>query len=116
MFAYFDSATDPAQSVGSAAVDEGRHVDGRWGPGRRLTAMKPGPDMTQQGGAGFAPFGRAVQGMDVLERLYAGYGERSGGAACAPGGRRSYSKKATAGWTKIFRTWISCYGQSSSRQ
>jgi homoserine O-acetyltransferase len=36
-------------------------------------------DMTEQDGAGFAPFGRVVEGMDVLERLYAGYGERSGG-------------------------------------
>ncbi len=29
--------------------------------------------------AGFAPFGRVVEGMDVVERLYAGYGEGSGG-------------------------------------
>lgn len=36
-------------------------------------------DMTAQDGAGFAPFGRVVEGMDVLERLYAGYGEQSGG-------------------------------------
>jgi len=35
--------------------------------------------MTAQDGAGFAPFGRVVEGMDVLERLYAGYGEQSGG-------------------------------------
>lgn len=36
-------------------------------------------DMTRQDGQGFAPFGRVVEGMEVLERLYAGYGERSGG-------------------------------------
>jgi homoserine O-acetyltransferase len=36
-------------------------------------------DMTAQDGTGFAPFGKVVEGMDVLERLYAGYGERSGG-------------------------------------
>jgi len=29
--------------------------------------------------AGFAPFGRVVEGMDVVERLYGGYGEHSGG-------------------------------------
>ncbi len=29
--------------------------------------------------AGFAPFGQVVQGMDVVEKLYGGYGEHSGG-------------------------------------
>ena len=29
--------------------------------------------------AGFAPFGQVVEGMDVVEKLYNGYGEHSGG-------------------------------------
>jgi peptidyl-prolyl cis-trans isomerase A (cyclophilin A) len=29
--------------------------------------------------AGFAPFGKIVEGMDVVEKLYGGYGEHSGG-------------------------------------
>jgi peptidyl-prolyl cis-trans isomerase A (cyclophilin A) len=29
--------------------------------------------------AGFAPFGLVVEGMDVVEKLYGGYGENSGG-------------------------------------
>jgi len=29
--------------------------------------------------AGFAPFGEIVEGMDVVEKLYGGYGESSGG-------------------------------------
>jgi homoserine O-acetyltransferase len=28
---------------------------------------------------GFAPFGRVIEGMDVIDSLYAGYGETSGG-------------------------------------
>ncbi len=36
-------------------------------------------DMTQQDGTGFAPFGKVVEGLEVLKGLYAGYGERSGG-------------------------------------
>jgi hypothetical protein len=33
---YFDSAADPAQSVGLAVVEEGQYVNGSWVPGRRL--------------------------------------------------------------------------------
>jgi peptidyl-prolyl cis-trans isomerase A (cyclophilin A) len=29
--------------------------------------------------AGFAPFGQVVEGMDIVEKLYDGYGEHSGG-------------------------------------
>jgi len=36
MNVYFESATDPSQSVGLASVDEGQYVGGRWVPGRRL--------------------------------------------------------------------------------
>jgi beta-galactosidase GanA len=36
MGVYFETANDPAQSVGLAVVEEGQYVDGRWVPGRRL--------------------------------------------------------------------------------
>jgi beta-galactosidase GanA len=36
MGVYFETATDPTQSVGLAVVEEGQYVDGRWVPGRRL--------------------------------------------------------------------------------
>jgi len=35
--------------------------------------------MKKQDGQGFAIFGHVVEGMDVVDRLYSGYGEKSGG-------------------------------------
>ena len=56
-------------------------------------------DMTQQDGTGFAPFGKVVEGMEVVEKLYAGYGEKSGGGM--RGGRQTeaLSKRGTHIWT-----------------
>jgi peptidyl-prolyl cis-trans isomerase A (cyclophilin A) len=49
---------------------------------------------------GFAPFGKVVRGMNVVEKLYAGYGETSGGGmragnqdALFAGGNRCLDKK-----------------------
>lgn len=36
-------------------------------------------DNAQLDAQGFAPFGRIVDGIDVIDRLYAGYDERAGG-------------------------------------
>ncbi|MBI4420822.1 MAG: peptidylprolyl isomerase [Gemmatimonadetes bacterium] len=36
-------------------------------------------DRAYQDAQGFAPFGRVIDGMDVVDSLYAGYGETSGG-------------------------------------
>jgi len=36
-------------------------------------------DNTRLDAQGFRPFGRVVEGMDVVDRLYSGYGEDSGG-------------------------------------
>ncbi len=36
-------------------------------------------DNTRLDAQGFAPLGRVVEGMDVVDRLYGGYGEASGG-------------------------------------
>jgi len=36
-------------------------------------------DLTRLDAGGFAPFGRVVEGMDVVDALYSGYGEESGG-------------------------------------
>jgi peptidyl-prolyl cis-trans isomerase A (cyclophilin A) len=50
------------------------------GPGTRTTQLYVNlADNVQLDAQGFAPIGRVVQGMDVVDRLYAGYGESSGG-------------------------------------
>ena len=50
------------------------------GPGARTTQIYINlKDNTQLDAQGFAPFGVVSQGWDVVERLYGGYGETSGG-------------------------------------
>lgn len=51
------------------------------GPGARTTQIYivTSDSMKAQDGQGFAPFGRVVEGMDVVDSLYSGYGENSGG-------------------------------------
>lgn len=51
------------------------------GPGARTTQIYicTSDSMKKQDGDGFAPFGRVVEGMDVVDALYSGYGEHSGG-------------------------------------
>jgi homoserine O-acetyltransferase len=38
-----------------------------------------GDNRRNDGEAAFAPFGQVVEGMDIVEKLYGGYGEHSGG-------------------------------------
>ncbi|MFQ5700296.1 MAG: peptidylprolyl isomerase [Acidobacteriota bacterium] len=50
------------------------------GPGTRTTQIFINlADNTRLDAEGFAPIGRVITGMEVVTRLYAGYGERSGG-------------------------------------
>ena len=50
------------------------------GPDTRTTQLSISRrDNTRQDAQGFAPLGYVVQGMDVVDSLYSGYGERSGG-------------------------------------
>jgi peptidyl-prolyl cis-trans isomerase A (cyclophilin A) len=49
-------------------------------PGTRATEIYINlGDNSGQDAQGFAPFGKVVEGMDVVEKLYSGYGENSGG-------------------------------------
>lgn len=50
------------------------------GPGTRTTQIFVSlADNARLDAQGFAPFARVVRGMDVVDRLYAGYGEDAGG-------------------------------------
>ena len=54
------------------------------GPGRRTTQIFISlTDNSREDAQGFAPLGRIVQGMEVVDSLYAGYGETSGGGVRA---------------------------------
>jgi len=51
------------------------------GPNTRATEVyiDTGDNTRNDKENGFAPFGQVVEGMDVVEKLYGGYGEHSGG-------------------------------------
>ncbi len=50
------------------------------GPDARTTQIYINTgDQSRQDADGFAPFGKVVEGMDLVDRLYAEYGENSGG-------------------------------------
>jgi len=91
-FAQFGIAGDPAlaqiwrkaefpDDKESASNARGSFAFAMTGPGARTTQIYICTDdsMKRQDGDGFAPFGRIVEGMDVVDRLYKGYGEGSGG-------------------------------------
>jgi cyclophilin family peptidyl-prolyl cis-trans isomerase len=49
------------------------------GPDARTTQIYINTsDQLQQDAQGFAPFGKVAEGMDVVDKLYSGYGETSG--------------------------------------
>ncbi len=69
-------ADDPAR----ASNTRGRFAFAMTGPGARTTQIFIcRTDMSAQDREGFAPLGEIVEGMDVVDRLYGGYGETSGG-------------------------------------
>lgn len=58
----------------------GRITYAMTGPGTRATQVYINLiDNIRLDSTGFAPFGEVVEGMDVVDRLYAGYGENAGG-------------------------------------
>lgn len=90
-FAQFGIAGDPAiaqvwrDSKIAADPERGSSVRGAFAfamvtPDARTTQIYiVTGDLSPQDGTGFAPFGKVVEGMGVVDKLYSGYGERSGG-------------------------------------
>ena len=90
-FAQFGIAGDPAVAGiwrnQSFADDQVRtsNVRGSFafamtGPNARTTQIYINTsDQVRQDAMGFAPFGKVSQGMEVIDSLYSGYGETSGG-------------------------------------
>jgi peptidyl-prolyl cis-trans isomerase A (cyclophilin A) len=69
------------------------------GPGTRTTQLFINfADNSNLDGMGFSPFGRVVEGMEVVDRLYAGYGEG------APRGRGPDQGRAEAQGNEYFRS------------
>ena len=90
-FAQFGIPGDPGIAAvwKSAAIPDdpvrqsntrGRFAFAMTGPNTRTTQLYICKvDMAAQDPDGFAPLGNVVAGMDVVDRLYAGYGETAGG-------------------------------------
>jgi len=63
-----------------ASNTRGRFAFAMTGPNARTTQIYICKvDMAAQDQGGFAPLGTVVEGMDVVDRLYDGYGENAGG-------------------------------------
>ncbi len=94
-FAQFGIAGDPrtaavwrSETIADDPVKEsnvrGTFAYAMTGPNARTTQIyintvdQSGPPYNQDR-QGFAPFGRVVEGMDVVDKLYSGYGETAGG-------------------------------------
>ena len=73
-------------------------------------------DLTRLDAGGFAPFGRVVEGMDVVDALYSGYGEESGGGLRAGAqdsviaGGNDYLDRAFPELDRLFRATIELGG------
>jgi cyclophilin family peptidyl-prolyl cis-trans isomerase len=90
-FAQFGIAGDPeiagiwrSVAIADDPVREsntrGRFAFAMTGPNARTTQIYIcKTDMSVQDKDGFAPLGMVVEGMEVVDRLYAGYGENAGG-------------------------------------
>lgn len=90
-FAQFGIAGDPEvaqiwrnrsfpDDPGRTSNTRGTFAFAMTGPDARTTQIYINTsDQLRQDEQGFAPFGKVVEGMEVVDRLYSGYGEQSGG-------------------------------------
>jgi homoserine O-acetyltransferase len=77
--AIWRSATIPDDAVAQSNT-RGMAAYAMTGPDARTTQIYiVTGDRSRQDKDGFAPFGKVVQGMEVVDKLYSGYGESAGG-------------------------------------
>ena len=101
-FAQFGIPGDPAKNWDMPAFADDRlktsNLRGSFafamtGPGARTTQIFISTaDQPRQDALGFAPLGRVVEGMDVVDRLYSGYAETSGGGMRAGKQQRLFAE------------------------
>lgn len=83
VIAAWKHATIPDDSVRTSNV-RGTVAFAMTGPNTRTTQVYVNlVDNTRLDAQGFSPVGRVVEGMDVVDSLYSGYGERAGGGVRA---------------------------------
>ncbi len=96
VIAAWKRATIPDDSVVESNV-RGTIAYAMTGPGTRSTQIYVNlVDNRQLDAQGFAPFGRVVQGMAVVDALYSGYGEDAGGGM--RGGKQGPIEEAGNAW------------------
>ncbi len=77
--AVWQNETFPDDPVRASNV-RGTFAYAMTGPDARTTQIYINTgDQSRQDADGFAPFGKVIEGMDVVDHLYSDYGERSGG-------------------------------------
>jgi cyclophilin family peptidyl-prolyl cis-trans isomerase len=71
---------DPVRQSNTQSNTRGTIAYAMTGPNTRATQLYVNlADNSRLDAQGFAPVGRVTSGMEVVDRLYAGYGEKSGG-------------------------------------
>lgn len=110
--AAWEGETLPDDTVRASNV-RGAAAFAHTGPGTRLTQVYVNmADNTRLDEGGFAPFGRVVEGMEVVEGLHSGYGEdavggmRAGRQGPMLEGGNAYLDENFPEMDRIVRAWI----------
>jgi cyclophilin family peptidyl-prolyl cis-trans isomerase len=88
---------DPVRQSNTQSNTRGTIAYAMTGPNTRATQLYVNlADNSRLDAQGFAPIGRVTSGMEVVDRLYSGYGEKSGGGM--RGGKQGEMLKGGNAW------------------